>query len=107
MEVSKTSTTAPNRIIQKLTKISIVAGTSSGHGYAQDISEQSTVVNNEFAWAYYRGARQYNSGMIDSSGDLGKGGATHCYASDIANRLTGWTDSQSGCTLDSSNSTRT
>jgi hypothetical protein len=42
----------------------------------------------------------YNSGEIDESGDLGKGSATHCYASDMANRLVGWTDSEHGCTLD-------
>ena len=50
--------------------------------------------------AYYRAARLYNSGEIDDSGDLGKGSATHCYVSDIANRLVGWTDSEHGCTLD-------
>ncbi|KAL9030062.1 MAG: hypothetical protein Q9196_001775 [Gyalolechia fulgens] len=46
---------------------------------------------------YYRAARVYNSGSVDPSGDLGKGVATHCYASDIANRLRGWVMSEDGC----------
>lgn len=47
---------------------------------------------------YYKAARIYNSGSIDSSGNLGAGIATHCYASDVANRLIGWTDNdQHGC----------
>lgn len=49
---------------------------------------------------YYRAARAYNSGSVDPSGDLGKGCCTHCYASDIANRLTGWVTGDSKCTLD-------
>lgn len=47
---------------------------------------------------YYRAARVYNSGSVDASGDLGKGVATHCYASDVANRLTGWSLADDGCT---------
>ncbi|KAL8713157.1 MAG: hypothetical protein Q9220_002678 [cf. Caloplaca sp. 1 TL-2023] len=46
---------------------------------------------------YYRAARIYNSGSVDPSGDLGKGVATHCYASDVANRLTGWSEAEKGC----------
>ena len=78
----------------------LVAGTDDGHGFAADINAQSTIDGIEYAEAYYRAARQYNSGAIDPSGDLGQGSATHCYASDIANRLVGWTDSKSACTLD-------
>ena len=77
-----------------------MGGTADGHGFAADINAQKDVQNIEYAEAYYRGARLYNSGAIDDSGDLGKGSATHCYASDIANRLVGWTDSASSCTLD-------
>lgn len=63
----------------------------------------------------------YNSGSIAPSGLLGQGVATHCYgmlihlppfrrspvthyyiASDVANRLTGWTDSPTKCFLDDS-----
>lgn len=78
-----------------------VAGTDDGHGFASDISAQSNVNGIEYAMAYYRAARMYNSGSIDQSGDLGKGVATHCYSSDIANRLVGWTDAETQCTLDS------
>lgn len=46
---------------------------------------------------YYRAARVYNSGSVDGSGDLGRGVATHCYASDVANRLRGWVVAVKGC----------
>jgi len=78
-----------------------VSGTANGgHGYASDINAQAGVDDVEYAQAYYRAARFYNSGEIDPSGDLGKGSATHCYASDIANRLSGWTNAAKTCTLD-------
>ncbi|MCJ1424643.1 hypothetical protein MMC29_002531 [Sticta canariensis] len=72
------------------------AGTSSGDGLAQCINQSGS----SGATAFYRAARLYNSGSIDSSGDLCKGIATHCYASDIANRLTGWTYAPHACGLD-------
>lgn len=79
----------------------IVAGTTAGHGFAEDINEQSGVVGNEVGHAYYRASRLYNSGGIDSSGDLEKASSGQkCYASDIANRLMGWTDAAYGCDLD-------
>ncbi|KAJ4292092.1 hypothetical protein N0V90_009991 [Kalmusia sp. IMI 367209] len=47
---------------------------------------------------YYKASRIYNSGSVDPSGNLGAGIATHCYASDVANRLIGWTDNEAhGC----------
>lgn len=47
---------------------------------------------------YYKAARIYNSGSIAASGNLGDGIATHCYSSDIANRLLGWaSDAGSEC----------
>ncbi|KAL2832743.1 hypothetical protein BJY01DRAFT_99618 [Aspergillus pseudoustus] len=49
---------------------------------------------------YYRAARIYNSGSIDSSGNLGLGVATHCYSSDVGNRLTGWATGPSSCLAD-------
>ncbi|OKL58451.1 hypothetical protein UA08_06151 [Talaromyces atroroseus] len=72
------------------------AGTESGDGLANCINEAgvSTVE------AYYRAARIYNSGSVASSGDLGVGAGTPCYASDVANRLTGWTTAERTCTLD-------
>lgn len=39
---------------------------------------------------YYRAARWFNGGGIDPSGDLGKGCCMASFASDIANRLTGF-----------------
>lgn len=77
-----------------------MAGSVDGHGFAEDINAQKDHVDNEVAEAYYRAARLYNSGAIDPSNDLEKGGAEHCYVSDMANRLMGWTDSQNTCTLD-------
>lgn len=50
--------------------------------------------------AYYRAARLYNSGInsLKSTTNLDlASGATSCYASDIANRLTGWTTATSSC----------
>lgn len=48
---------------------------------------------------YYKASRIYNSGSIAPSGNLGGGVATHCYSSDIANRLQGWVteNSKSSC----------
>lgn len=38
------------------------------------------------------------SGYVPNSGDLSeKAGATACYVSDIANRLTGWVRAESKC----------
>lgn len=39
---------------------------------------------------FYRAARWYNGGGIDPSGDLAKGCCMASFASDIANRMTGW-----------------
>lgn len=72
------------------------SGTPSGDGLAQCINQS----NAGDVSAFYKAARIYNSGSIDSSGDLGAGIATHCYASDIANRLTGWVMAPHACTLD-------
>jgi hypothetical protein len=46
---------------------------------------------------YYKAARIYNSGQIHTSGNLGAGIATHCYATDVANRLVGWDSVTSTC----------
>ena len=72
------------------------AGTSTGDGLAQCINQSGS----SGALAFYKAARIYNSGSIDSSGDLCKGIATHCYASDIANRLTGWVYAAHTCNKD-------
>lgn len=44
---------------------------------------------------YYKASRIYNSGSIAADGNLNGGIATHCYATDVANRLLGWTDADS------------
>jgi hypothetical protein len=72
-----------------------VAGTPSGDGLEQ-LFEKAT---GETAQKYYRAARMYNSGSLDPSGSLGRGGATACYCSDIANRLLGWSQGASKCTV--------
>ncbi|KAL8791131.1 MAG: hypothetical protein Q9195_006028 [Heterodermia aff. obscurata] len=71
-------------------------GTAAGDGLAQALN-QAKVGD---VSAFYKAARIYDSGSVDASGDLGKGIATHCYSSDIANRLTGWVTAKTACTLD-------
>lgn len=68
-------------------------GTSAGDGLKQCLAAQS----GEESAKYYKAARTYNSGSIDPSGNLGAGIATHCYSSDIANRLTGWAGDVTEC----------
>ncbi|KAK6333656.1 hypothetical protein TWF730_003840 [Orbilia blumenaviensis] len=64
-------------------------GTADGDGLAQLMNQYGN---------YYRAFRAYNSGSIAPSGDLSDGnGATACYVSDVANRLTGWTLAKSTC----------
>lgn len=70
-----------------------VAGTPSGDGLKQ-LLEKAT---GQDAQRFYQAARMYNSGSLDPSGNLGLGVATHCYCSDIANRLTGWSAGVSKC----------
>jgi hypothetical protein len=68
-------------------------GTSSGDGLKQCLAKNG----GSGATAYYRAARCYNSGSVASSGNLGQGGSTHCYVSDVANRLLGWSSGTSSC----------
>ncbi|GIC94689.1 LysM peptidoglycan-binding domain-containing protein [Aspergillus udagawae] len=70
------------------------AGTSAGDGLKQCLAQAGGTGD---VASYYRAARIYNSGSIAASKNLGQGIATHCYASDIANRLTGWTTGPSSC----------
>ncbi|KAH8601169.1 hypothetical protein B0O99DRAFT_608181 [Bisporella sp. PMI_857] len=76
------------------------AGTASGDGLAQTINQATAQFGVTRSRAFYIAARLYNSGSVDPSNDLGKGIATHCYSSDIANRLTGWVLANHGCPLD-------
>lgn len=68
-------------------------GTSSGGGLKQCLAKNG----GKGATAYYRAARCYNSGSVAPSGNLGQGGSTHCYVSDVANRLLGWSSGPSSC----------
>jgi hypothetical protein len=70
-----------------------VAGMAAGDGLKQLLE----VAKGDGAQKFYQAARMYNSGSLDSSGNLGLGVATHCYSSDIANRLTGWSAGVSKC----------
>ena len=89
-------TPCPNDEIIQMIRDGVI-GTSSGDGLVQCLAAAGTSDVSK----YYRAARIYNSGSIAPSGDLGAGVATHCYASDIANRLTGWVLASMTCTLDS------
>ncbi|KJK78319.1 hypothetical protein H634G_06492 [Metarhizium anisopliae BRIP 53293] len=47
---------------------------------------------------FYRAARIYNSGRVAAGGALQLGiGATNCYSTDIANRLSGWNSGVTPC----------
>ncbi|OKL55489.1 hypothetical protein UA08_09182 [Talaromyces atroroseus] len=74
-------------------------GTSSGNGLEQYIAEVQAYLDLDIApRVYYSAARLYNSGSIDYS-NLDDGlGSTDCYASDVANRLTGWVLASNTCT---------
>jgi hypothetical protein len=76
------------------------SGTSSGDGLQQILAG----IGGTDVSMYYQAARIYNSGSIATTGgekNLGAGIATHCYASDVANRLTGWTTAASTCNQNS------
>ncbi|KAF1983688.1 carbohydrate-binding module family 50 protein [Aulographum hederae CBS 113979] len=85
----------PNETVGLMVKEGVL-GTAYGDGLKQTLAKAGVTDTSKF----YRAARLYNSGSIDASGDLGKGVATHCYASDVANRLTGWYSGESKCILD-------
>jgi hypothetical protein len=64
-------------------------GTADGWGLVQNLNHYGNV---------YKASRGYNSGYVPKSGDLSTAaGATACYVTDIANRLTGWTTAKSTC----------
>ncbi|WPH00662.1 Hypothetical protein R9X50_00349200 [Acrodontium crateriforme] len=74
-----------------------VAGTSRGDGLKQTIQEAKNHPTTG-AQNFYAAARIYNSGSATYSNlDDGRG-STPCYASDVANRLIGWTLATGNCT---------
>lgn len=73
------------------------AGTSSGDGLQQVLARARGAIGDSGSRSFYAAGRLYNSGSADYS-NLNNGlGSTACYASDIANRLTGWTLAPSNC----------
>jgi len=74
-----------------------VAGTAAGPGLASLINNAQTTLGTSSAQAFYAAARLYNSGSADYT-NLDDGiTSTACYASDVANRLLGWTTAASAC----------
>lgn len=69
-------------------------GTASGDGLKQTLSQCTA---EDLSQRYYQAATIYNSGNLPTN--LDDNTATACYASDIANRLTGWTTAETKCTL--------
>ena len=68
-------------------------GTATGDGLVQNLIYYNST---------YAAARGYNSGFVPKGGDLSEAaGATACYVSDLANRLTGWANTTSTCPGDS------
>jgi hypothetical protein len=64
-------------------------GTATGDGLVQNLIYYGDA---------YTASRGYNSGIVPISGNLSEAaGATACYVSDLANRLTGWTYAESKC----------
>ena len=64
-------------------------GTSQGAGLVQGL---------DLLGDPFKAARYYNSGKIPKDGNLSEAaGATACYVTDVANRLTGWVKAKSTC----------
>lgn len=73
------------------------SGTSSGDGLKQTLAKAQSATGDNGSRKFYAAARLYNSGSADYS-NLNNGlGSTPCYATDVANRLTGWTLAPSQC----------
>lgn len=66
-------------------------GTAEGDGLEQCKQKQASG-QSDTASGWYRTARQYNGGSIAANGNLEEGCCTLTYASDVANRLTGYVD---------------
>ncbi|GKZ24994.1 hypothetical protein AbraIFM66951_000461 [Aspergillus brasiliensis] len=90
------STCSKSEIVQMIHDGAVGTSVDGGYGLATylNLADRTSVA------AYYRAARLYNSGVnsLASTTNLDLAdGATSCYASDIANRLTGWTTATSSC----------
>ncbi|KAK5630094.1 hypothetical protein RRF57_005809 [Xylaria bambusicola] len=73
------------------------AGTASGDGLKQLLAKTVAHYGSRQPRAYYAAARLYNSGSVDYAHLENGFGSVACYASDIANRATGWTLAASSC----------
>ena len=69
-------------------------GTSAGDGLSECMGQAT---GSDQSQKYYQAATIYNSGNLPQN--LDDNTATACYASDIANRMMGWTTAASQCTL--------
>ncbi|KAF1948489.1 hypothetical protein CC80DRAFT_498090 [Byssothecium circinans] len=70
----------------------------AGIGAEAGLQQSIKTAGGSDAQTYYKASRVYNSGSLSAGPNLGAGIATHCYASDVANRLIGWDDSSAhGC----------
>lgn len=77
------------------------AGTIHGDGLQQLLAETQGYLGGAGgnARAFYAAARKYNSGSVDYT-NLNNGfTSTACYATDVANRFTGWTLAANQCQL--------
>lgn len=74
-----------------------VEGTKKGDGIKQTLKTAKDKTKDDGARAYYAAARLYNSGSADYNNLNDGKGSTPCYASDVANRFTGWTLAASKC----------
>jgi hypothetical protein len=101
-------TPCPTAVINRMI-IDWVAAPIDGVTIVGALNQAAEMAGVEPAQAYYRAARFYNSGLEslppEANDDLGSNitAATRCYASDIANRLLGWSNGSTGrspCTLD-------
>ena len=77
-----------DKILQMITDGT--SGTASGPGLVKNMQDAVSAGGDVDPAKYYRTARIYNSGSWSEGGDLVAGGPTATYASDVANRLTGW-----------------
>lgn len=75
------------------------AGTADGDGLQQTIAEAAAATGDSGVRSFYAGARLYNSGSANYDNLNDPVGATACYVTNVANRLTGWVLAPEGCSL--------
>ena len=88
----------PNETILQMVRDG-TTGTADGDGIQQTLATTSAEIGSSDARAHYAAARLYNSGSVDYTNLNNPFTSTACYATDVANRFTGWTLANSGCQL--------